>query len=394
MKILILSKHFWPENFRINIIANKLSDKHQVTVLAEKPSYSKVKKNYNKINKKIKIKRFWTYPRSKNFVSIFLNYLSFIFIGSIKIFELNKKKKFDLIFIYATSPIFQAIPAIIYGKIKKVPTFLWVQDLWPEVLMDLKIFNYKILLNLIKKITKLIYENTNFIFAQSLSFKKSVEKLSKKKADILYNPEIGNNLKFNTNKKNKITLIFAGNLGKAQNLPIIIKVANELKDSNLLIKIYGSGSERYNLQKLINHYKIYNIVTIFDPISIIRLKQEMQKADGLLITLNKGAALSKTLPAKLQTYLSQGKPIICSADGELYNFIKKNKVGFASKSNDISGMIDSIKKLKNLTKRKKKEIFIRSYKIFKLHFDLVNWIERLNKKLYIGVKIYTKTLNQ
>ena len=93
MKILLLSKHFWPENFRINIIANKLSDKHQVTVLAEKPSYSKVKKNYNKINKKIKIKRFWTYPRSKNFMSIFLNYLSFIFIGSVKIFELNKKKK-------------------------------------------------------------------------------------------------------------------------------------------------------------------------------------------------------------------------------------------------------------------------------------------------------------
>ena len=201
MKILLVSKHFWPENFRINIIANHLSKKNYIEVLCEEPSYNKFKHRY-KLNKNIKINRFWTYPRKKSLFSIFLNYLSFIVFGSFKIFRMNTSK-FDLVFTYATSPIFQAIPSIIYSKTKKIPSFLWVQDLWPEVIEDLNILKNKFLIFMIKILTKIIYLNTNYIFAQSISFKKTIQKLSKKKVDLLYNPEIKQNFKFYIKKKKK-----------------------------------------------------------------------------------------------------------------------------------------------------------------------------------------------
>ena len=45
-----------------------------------------------------------------------------------------RKEKYDVIFVYANSPITKTIPAITLGKIKKIPVVLWVQDLWPQSL--------------------------------------------------------------------------------------------------------------------------------------------------------------------------------------------------------------------------------------------------------------------
>ena len=90
MKILLLSKHFWPENFRINMVAHKISQNHQLDVLSEIPSYHKKLLRDKKIIHKININRFWTYPRSKSLFSIILNYLSFLIIGTFKIFFSKK----------------------------------------------------------------------------------------------------------------------------------------------------------------------------------------------------------------------------------------------------------------------------------------------------------------
>ena len=47
MKILIFSKHFWPDNFKINIIAKELVKKgHNVTVLTSNSNYQ-IEKNKN-----------------------------------------------------------------------------------------------------------------------------------------------------------------------------------------------------------------------------------------------------------------------------------------------------------------------------------------------------------
>jgi glycosyltransferase involved in cell wall biosynthesis len=386
MKILILSKHFWPENFRINDIAKQLSKKHTVKVLSEKPSYQKITKRFREYQN-IKISRFWTYPRSKGMVSIFLNYISFIFFGCLQVFKF-RKEKFDLIFIYATSPIFQAIPALLFGKINKIPTVLWVQDLWPDVLEDLKILNFKFILNTIKKFTNLIYIYSDFIFVQSKSFKKSIRKEINKNIYLLYNPELKSNIKYKNIIRKKKILIFAGNLGKAQNLEIIIKASLNFKKQNLLIKIYGSGSEREKINNLIKKNNVSKIVKILKPVSPKRLKNIIAKSDGLFITLGKGKALSKTLPAKLQTYMSIGKPIISSADGELFNYVKNNKIGFATKSNDVKGLISSIKKINNLDYIEKKNIYIRSKKIFDLNFELNKWSKNLEYKLDDFLNIY------
>ena len=100
MNILIVSQRFWPENFRINIIINKLKQNNNIYVLTEKPNYpnKKIPKKYKKKffyyeNKnKLKILRVPTIFRGSNNFQLFINYLNFIFWSIISIFKFRKKK--------------------------------------------------------------------------------------------------------------------------------------------------------------------------------------------------------------------------------------------------------------------------------------------------------------
>lgn len=206
MNILIFSKHFWPENFRINMVAEYLSKKTSVKVISENPTYHnrKVKvKNLHKY-KNISIARFKTFPRfNNNLFSIFLNYFTYCLIGSIRVI-FSPPQNVDIVFVYATSPIFQCIPAIIYSKINKKPLVLWVQDLWPEVLQDLNIIKNKFLIFLLRKIISYLYNSCDCIMVQSNSFKKEIKKYTKKKIYLLFNPEIKKKVKFNKKKRRNL----------------------------------------------------------------------------------------------------------------------------------------------------------------------------------------------
>ena len=145
MKILIVSQYFHPENLPINFIAKLLKEHGQeINVLTGKPNYPKGKyfaghSFFSKIlgeEFSIKVFRIPITPRGSRFRTFGLafNYLSFAFIASIIAPFILKKEKYDVIFVYANSPITKTIPAITLGKIKKIPVVLWVQDLWPQSL--------------------------------------------------------------------------------------------------------------------------------------------------------------------------------------------------------------------------------------------------------------------
>ena len=363
MNILIVSQRFWPENFRINIIINKLKQRNNIYVLTEKPNYpnkiipKKYKKKffYNENKNKLKILRVPTISRGNNNFQLLINYFNFIFWSIISIFQF-RKKKIELVFVYATSPIFQAFSAIFFSKLYKVPSVLWVQDLWPDVLKDLKIVNNEFLTLVISFFVNLIYKNFDHIIVQSNSYKKIIkQKVKNKKIKVFFNPEnsnFKNKVKYKKSKFFKIT--YAGNLGKAQSLECLIKAVNKIRHEKFIINLFGSGSEKNKLLFLIKKYKLQNKIKYFKPLKFNLLKKYMHDSDAFILFLKKGSALSNTLPAKIQTYLSFGKPIIVSSDGEAKNFVKKNKIGFYSNAENSNALSKQILACINIDYNKKK----------------------------------------
>jgi glycosyltransferase involved in cell wall biosynthesis len=400
MRILIVSQYFWPEYFRINDLALDLSKSHDVEVLTGQPNYpsgiiftdfKKNKKNYTYLEK-IKIYRVPIFARrSGNKLLLTLNYLSFlissIFYGS----YLLRKKKYDVILTFATSPIIVALISIFLSKIKNTRHILWLLDLWPIVLHDLKIIEknsylYKIFNGLVNY----IYKNSDLILCQSLSFKNEIKKISINKINekLIYFPSwpehipnVTINNKSNFDKK-FINILFTGNIGESQNFDLIIRLFQYLDEKKRKIRLYvaGEGRNFNHLKYLILNNNIKNIFLI-GWMSFENLQKYFNEADFLLISLKYQSTFNKTIPGKFQTYLNYKKPILGLLGGETNKIINKYKIGKAfNYSNDenlfkdVDNYLTSKSELEYKNFDKLLNIFSRSKQIAKLNFYLEDFL--------------------
>jgi colanic acid biosynthesis glycosyl transferase WcaI len=366
MRILIVSQYFWPEYFRINDLALELSKTHTVEVLTGEPNYpsghifsdfKKNKKNFDYLEQ-IKIYRVPIFPRkSGSKLLLTINYLSFllssIFYGSF----LLRKKKYDIILTFATSPIIVALISIFLSKLKKSKHILWLLDLWPIVLHDLKIINKNsFLFKLFTKLVNYIYNNADLILCQSLAFKKEIKKNLDKRfyKKLIYFPswpeESLNN--FSNDKisyiqdvydKNFTNILFTGNIGQSQNFDLVLRLFKyfDLKKNKIKLYIAGEGREYLNLSSYLYKNNIKNIVMMgWVPFNL--LQYYFINTDFLLISLGYKETFDKTIPGKFQTYLKYKKPIIGLLGGETNKIINKYKIGKAFDCQDEKKLFEDV----------------------------------------------------
>lgn len=391
MKLTIFSQHFWPENFRINDVATKLNSlKVKVNVFTGKPNYPEgiIKTKYKSLTpkldyfKNIEILRFPIISRGKaSFISLSLNYLSFIL--SSLFFSFFYKKKFGKIFfVYATSPMFQAIPVIILKKFFKIKVVIWVQDLWPYNLSDTGYIKNLFALKIIDYIVNRIYDNSDLILCQSDAFAKVIKKKTKSKIKVLYNPS---NYSYNFRKKTKtrfFDIYYTGNLGHGQNFDKILEVFNNksIIKENIRLIIFGGGKNFDLVKKKVKQFNSKNII-LYKAVSPKKLKKFMRQADCFILKLNNGIGLSKTIPAKFQTYLSFGRPIITVNGGIVSQLIKKYKIGFYSNKENDKDLISILLKSKKLSKTQLNNIGKNSKRLFMKKFEINNTCKLLKKYL-------------
>lgn len=402
MRVLIVTQYFWPEQFRINELAKFLKTKKlDVEILTAFPNYpdgklfSEYKKNPNKYDsfEGSKIYRLpIIYRKNSSKLNLFLNYISFVLSGIFIAPFILRKKKYDIVFTFATSPITVAIVSIFISKIKNCKSVLWVLDLWPEILYELKIIRNKYLLTLLDDIINKIYKNTDILLVQSESFKKIIDKkLNENKS--IYFPSWPETLERQKHfkikkKKNIINIAFTGNIGEAQNFDNVFKIIRYFKNNQKIHwTIVGSGRKLNIFKKNSIKYKIKNIDFYGNqPIENISAFHSM--ADILLISLKKGKALSATIPGKLQTYLNSNKYILGMIDGEAKELINYSQAGECVDPNNVRGMINLIKKI---IINKKKIFYKRSQidtKVFvKKNFNKITLLTNL-------INIFKKILNR
>lgn len=398
MNILIISQGYWPEIFPINIIAkNIVKSGINVNVLTGYPNYPKGKIYYgfdNRFTNVIKkndiiINRVPIIPRGINSkFGIILNYISFLLSSIIFAPFLIKIKKIDIILVYATSPIIQSYAGL-YLKLfnKNIKLITWVQDLWPNILKDTKIIKNIYLLKIINIIVKDIYNRSDIILAQSKSFFKEIKKITSTKTYLVYNPGFDESeLKFKR-KKNITKILYAGNIGNAQPWE---KLLNYLYKSNINDKIRlticGEGQKKFFVRDFIKRHKLKNIY-LKNFLKGSSLKKEYQDADFLLIMLNNGKYLNKTIPSKFQTYLAKGKPLLGITTGEFGELIKIYKLGLILKLNSLSSFKITCKKI---IKKNNQQLYVYSNNAKKLY--KTNFSQKIiNKEL---IKIFKKCIKK
>ena len=371
MKILIVSQYFWPENFKINDLALGLkSGGHKITVLTGIPNYPGGKffngygffKNRKEYFKGIEIIRAPIFSRGNGSgIRLALNYFSFV-VGSILVSKSIIKRKFDLIFVFEVSPITVCLPAIFIKKFTKIPICLWVLDLWPESITAASKFKSNFLPRIITPLVKYIYNKTDKILVSSKGFISSITDKGVELNKIEYFPQWAESLYFTKNKyseglihskkNDKFKIVFAGNIGQAQDFPSILKAANILKNENIEWIIIGSGRKESWVKNKINEDKLNHCVHMMGRYEIEKMPYFFSNSDCLFLSLKRNKIFSLTIPGKVQAYLASGKPIIAMIDGEAAKVINESGAGFVCESENPQALADIIRKLMTCSKEK------------------------------------------
>ena len=314
---------------------------------------------------------------------LFLNYLSFVFFGFIKVIQL--KGRFEKVFVFAPSPITVGILGIIAAKKFKCKSYLWVHDLWPESVQVAGGINNRIILDLVNRMTKLIYKFTDLILIQSPNFKSYIKKQGVAENKIIYYPYYAEEF-YKVVKKDKsyikqfpkgFNLVFAGNIGIAQGFDTIVSAFEMLKDYNINLVIIGDGRDKIRLQKKIKEKGITEKFHFLGSYPPNEMPYYFSCADGLLISLKKADIFSYTIPSKLQSYLACGKPIIGSLDGIGNKIITESNSGFTSSAGNHQLLADNILKLYNLSEADKLKLSNNALNYFESNFNKENLLERI-----------------
>jgi glycosyltransferase involved in cell wall biosynthesis len=393
MRVLIVTQYFHPEPWRINGIVQHMVDQgHQVTVLTGLPNYPDgiIPENYRNGKNRVgtfagaHIIRVTLIARGVSSLRLALNYLSFVITASWK--ALHLKNDFDIIFGYQLSPITSVIPAILLKWKWQRPLVIYCLDLWPDSILATGYSASKgLLFHTLRLISKSIYRQADLLVVSSRSFidpfRKSV-KISGSK--IYYCPQHGDDFSEGAYgcgprlPNNKINLVFTGNIGQAQSINTLIHAANILQDHEHLVwHFVGSGSALDESKQLVMELGIADRVIFHGRKPITEMSSLYAQADALLISLNRSGWVSKTMPSKLQGYMSSGKPILGSIDGDAPLVIEEAQCGYCAPAEDAQQFAQIVRIFLALTPAQRQEMGIRARAYFEQHFSQRIAIDKL-----------------
>lgn len=388
LNILIFSQYFWPENFRINDLVKSLLNKGLlVDIVTGQPNYpdGQVFDGYRAWNftkhswGNAMVYRLPLVPRGNgSAIRLILNYLSFVLSGILLAPFALRRKQVDVVFVYAISPILQAIPAIFLKWVKGAKLVIWVQDLWPESLEATGFVRNQWVLAMVRIVVRWIYRYADLILVQSEAFVESVATLTIDRRKIHYHPNSADdvflssscmgNCQINGLDKG-FSVVFAGNLGTAQAVETIINAAVLLKNkSDIRIFLVGDGSRADWIRDQIHKKDLTNVI-MAGRHPIESMPAILHRAGALLVTLKDESIFNQTVPSKIQAYLAVGRPIIANMNGEGARVVTQANAGISCPAEDAVGLAEAINVLSNITAAERERLGQNGQRYFQTHYD-------------------------
>lgn len=387
MKILLVTQYFWPENFRINDLAvNFQRQGYQVTVLTGIPNYSTGKffdgygwfKNTKEQWCGIDIIRAPLISRGKGGgLRLAINYFSFALFASIYGI-IRVPKDFDMIFVHEPSPITVGIPAIVMKKLTGAPILFWVLDIWPESVSAAGSIAHPWIIETLRYLTRWIYRHCDRVLLQSMGFMAHTKEMGVQNERVRYFPSWAEELyaPIEPTVENKpdmpdgFCVVFAGNIGVAQDFATILDAAEILK-KELPIKwvIIGDGRMLPWVRDEVRKRALEKTVHLLGQHPVEKMPDYFAHAGALLVSLKKSPVFSSTIPGKIQSYLACGKPIIAMLDGEGARIITEAQAGIACPAEDAQALAQAVVKLSQLDPTELAAMGHNGRMYYERHFD-------------------------
>lgn len=370
LRLLVLSQYFWPEDFRVNDLVAELAARgHAVTVLTGVPNYpgGEVFPDFARdpsayaAHAGAQVLRVPLRPRGQGKWRLVLNYWSFVFWGALLGPWRLRGHAFDAVFVFQTSPVTAALPALLIGRIKRAPVLMWVLDLWPDTLAAVGVLRSPRALATVGRLVAFIYHRCARVLIASRAFAPNIARWGGTPERIRYFPNWVEPVYASQDDDGRVApelapyaatfnLMFAGNLGEAQDLPAIVQAAALLRDERPQLRwlIVGDGRAADALRAAIAALGLGERVLLLGRHPPERMPAFFRGAQALLVTLKADPVFALTVPGKVQSYLAAGRPLLGMLDGEGARVIDESGAGFTAPAGDAAGLAAAVRRLIDL----------------------------------------------
>ncbi|MGN6477729.1 MAG: glycosyltransferase family 4 protein, partial [Flavipsychrobacter sp.] len=348
--ILILTQYYPPETGapqnRLSSLAHHLKQLGaDVAVLTAMPNYPAMQVHEAYRGKwfckeeldGIPVYRSWIYARKAKGIAVrLLNYFSFVFSSAIT--GLFHMKRYDII-ICESPPLFLGISALMIKLFRRSKLVFNVSDLWPESAEKLNIVNNKIFLKAAYGLEAWLYRRSALVSGQTQGIVKSIQSRFPKTRTFWlpngidaekYNIEKVDKTwrQVNGFKENDFIILYAGILGHAQALEVILNAANRLRDAdNIKFVIVGDGPQKDFLHSLKAELKLKHVF-FFPNQPAANMPAIIYATNAAIIPLKNIPLFMGAIPSKIFENLAFARPILLGVDGEAKElFIEQGKCG-------------------------------------------------------------------
>lgn len=407
MKILFVCQYFYPEVFRGNDIAFHWAEQgHEVHVVSGIPNYphGKFHEGYGLFKKRhevingVKVTHLPIVPRGKNKITLLLNYLSYLIVGNVWMLFHAMTHKYDRVFVQQLSPVTMSSPGVLYKRLRKVPLYTWVLDLWPESLTAAGGVTNKYILGFFRHYVKQEYKHSDKILISSRSFEKSIAEYGDYKEKVIYYPQWsdgsdGGELSVESLEavkqvessgvlKDGFKLMFAGAVGEAHGFECTLQTAllsKEHKDIKWII--VGDGRRLDWVKSFVKEHGLEGTVFTLGRYPAETMPWFFKQADVMLVTLNDDPLFKLYAPAKISSYMAAAKPIVAVLNGEGAEVIKEAECGWSLPAGDAESFaklaIDLSKKDKAVLEEKGQN----ALKYYNEHFVKEKCLRKLDEMM-------------
>jgi colanic acid biosynthesis glycosyl transferase WcaI len=372
MKVLLFTQWFEPEpTFKGLTFAKALRDAGlEVEVLTGFPNYPigrlypgyRLRFIQHEEIDGIKVTRVPLYPsHDKSVLHRIANYLSFAI--SSFIYSVFFVRRVDVIYAYHP-PLSVGVVAVALRFLRGWRVVLDVQDLWPDTLRATGMINNEKVLSVIGSIANFVYRWSDIVVVLSKGFQRKLinQGVPQAKVEVIYNWADEKKLRncedvisFANSTTKSFNILFAGNIGSAQSLDVVVGAAVLLKERKSCVRfiLLGAGLEVDSLRNQVKERSLDNIEFLL-PVAMDYVGGYLKSADALLVHLRRDQLFEITIPSKTQAYMAVGKPILMAVQGEASDIVRLAGCGLVAVPQDPVSLANSAD---NLSKMPKKELY-------------------------------------
>jgi glycosyltransferase involved in cell wall biosynthesis len=141
------------------------------------------------------------------------------------------------------------------------------------------------------------------------------------------------------------------------------------------------------VEEKIRELELTEVVHVLGRYPAESMPRYFSLAHALLVTLKRDPIFSLTIPAKVQSYLACGIPVIAGLDGEGARIISEAGAGITCPAESPEGLADAVLSMYRMTDEERKNMGLQGRRYFEKHFEraalldqLDEWIKKLKEE--------------